>query len=84
MVDTLKHAIEMSPEEKAHPIARRHMHLTEHNIYKWLAAIFTTLEHIQGASDGATLAAVAPQGGGLGADTVRETWAVGRSALFPR
>ena len=40
------------------------MHLAEHNIYKWLADIFTTLEHIQGASDGATLAAVeAPSGG---------------------
>jgi len=76
VADTLKHAIEMSPEEKAHRIARRHMHLAEHNIYKWLAAIFATLEHIQGASDGATLTAVAPQGCGLGAGTVREIWAV--------
>jgi len=83
VADTLKHAIEMSPEEKAHRIARRHMHLAEHNIYKWLAAIFATLEHIQGASDGATLTAVAPQGCGLGAGTVRETWAVGRPRCSP-
>ena len=55
VADTLKHAIEMAPEEKAHRIARRHMHLAEHNIYKWLAAIFATLEHIQGASDSAAL-----------------------------
>jgi hypothetical protein len=40
------------------------MHLAEHNIYKWLADIFTTLEHIQGASDSATLAAVEAPGGG--------------------
>ena len=36
-------------------MARLHMHLAEHNIYKWLADIFTTLEHIQGASDSAAL-----------------------------
>jgi trehalose 6-phosphate synthase len=63
VADTLKHAIEMSPEEKAHRMARLQTHLAEHNIYKWLADIFTTLEHIQGASDGAALAAVAAPGG---------------------
>jgi trehalose 6-phosphate synthase/phosphatase len=63
VADTLKHAIEMSREEKARRMARLQTHLAEHNIYKWLADIFTTLEHIQGASDGATLAAVeAPRG----------------------
>jgi trehalose-6-phosphate synthase len=64
VADTLKHAIEMAREEKAHSMARRHMHLAEHNIYKWLADIFTTLEHIQGASDSAALAAVEASGGG--------------------
>ena len=65
VADTLKHAIEMSREEKAHRMARLQMHIAEHNIYKWLADIFTTLEHIQGASDGAALAAVEAPGGGL-------------------
>ncbi len=64
VADTLKHAIEMFREEKAHSMARLHMHLAEHNIYKWLADIFTTLEHIQGASDSAALAAVEASGGG--------------------
>ena len=32
--------------------------------YKWLADIFTTLEHIQGTSDGAALAAVEAPGDG--------------------
>jgi trehalose-6-phosphate synthase len=50
VADTLKHAIEMSCEEKAHRMARLQTHLAEHNIYKWLADIFITLEHIQGAS----------------------------------
>ena len=45
-------------------MARLHMHLAEHNIYKWLADIFTTLEHIQEASSSAALAAMeAPRGG---------------------
>lgn len=45
----------MSREEKAHRMARLQTHLAEHNIYKWLADIFTMLEHIQGESDGAAL-----------------------------
>ena len=64
VADTLKHAIEMSHEEKAHRMARLQMHIAEPNIYKWLADISTTLDHIQGASDGATLAAVEAPGGG--------------------
>jgi trehalose-6-phosphate synthase len=64
VADTLKHAIDMSREEKTHRMARLQMHIAEHNIYKWLADIFTTLEHIQGASDGAALAAVEAPGGG--------------------
>jgi trehalose-6-phosphate synthase len=63
VADTLKDAIEMPHEEKAYRMARLHMHLAEHNIYKWLADIFTTLEHIQGASDGAALATVEVPGG---------------------
>jgi trehalose-6-phosphate synthase len=63
VADTLKHAIEMSCEEKVYRMARLHMHLAEHNIYKWLADIFTTLKHIQGASDGAAMAAVEIPGG---------------------
>jgi hypothetical protein len=65
VADTLKHATEMSREEKAQRMARLHMHLAEHNIYKWLADIFTTLEHIQGASDSAALAVVEAPGGGI-------------------
>jgi alpha,alpha-trehalose-phosphate synthase [UDP-forming] len=58
VADTLKQAIEMSCEEKAHRMARLQTHLAEHNIYKWLADIFTTLERIQGASAVSTLAVV--------------------------
>ena len=64
VADTLKQAIEMSREEKAHRMARLHMHLAEHNIYKWLADIFTTLGHIQGASESAALAVMEAPGGG--------------------
>jgi trehalose-6-phosphate synthase len=55
----------MSREEKAHRMARLHRHLAEHNIYKWLADIFTTLEHIQEVSDSAALAAVEAPGDGI-------------------
>jgi alpha,alpha-trehalose-phosphate synthase [UDP-forming] len=65
VADTLKQAIEMSREEKAHRMARLHMHLAEHNIYKWLADIFTTLGHIQEVSDSAALAAVEAPGDGI-------------------
>jgi trehalose 6-phosphate synthase len=58
VADTLKHAIEMSREEKAHRMARLQTHVAEHNIYKWLAEILTTLEHIQGASAVTVLADV--------------------------
>ena len=45
----------MSREEKAHRMARLQTHIAEYNIYTWLADILTTLEHIQGESDGAAL-----------------------------
>ena len=35
--------LEMSPEEKAHRMARLQEYLVEHNIYKWLVDVFTTL-----------------------------------------
>jgi len=69
VADTLKRAIEMSREEKARRMARLQTHIAEHNIYKWLADIFTTLEHTQGASDSAALVATeAPRGGTPGLD----------------
>ena len=64
VADTLKHAIEMSREEKTHRMVRLQTHIAEHNIDKWLADIFTTLEHIQGARDGVALAAAEAPGGG--------------------
>jgi hypothetical protein len=45
-------------------MARLHRHLAEHNIYKWLADIFTMLGHLQGASERAGLAAMEAPGGG--------------------
>jgi trehalose 6-phosphate synthase len=59
MADTLKQAIEMSGAEKTHRMAQLQTHSAEHNIYKWLADIFTTLEQrIQEASHVSALAAV--------------------------
>jgi trehalose 6-phosphate synthase len=58
VADTLKQAIEMSLAEKAHRMARLQMHVAEHNVYKWLGDVFTTLEHIQGERDVSTLAVV--------------------------
>jgi trehalose-6-phosphate synthase len=64
VADTLKHAIEMSRKEKAHRMARLQMHIAKHHIYKWLADIFTTIEHIQEANDSAVLAVVEAPGCG--------------------
>lgn len=57
MADTLKQAIDMSPAEKAQRMARLQAHVAEHNIYKWLADIFTMLERIQETSHVPALAA---------------------------
>jgi trehalose 6-phosphate synthase len=43
VVEMLRQALEMSPEEKAYRMARLQEYLAEHNIYKWLVDIFTTL-----------------------------------------
>jgi trehalose 6-phosphate synthase len=43
VADTLKHAIEMSREEKAQRMARLQMHIAEHNIYKWLADMYSSI-----------------------------------------
>ena len=48
VADTLKQAIEMSAEERAQRMARLQEHVSENNIYKWLAEIFTELERIRG------------------------------------
>ena len=64
VADTLKQAIEMSREAKVHRMARLHRHLAEHNIYKWLADIFTMLGQLQGASKRAALAAIEAPGAG--------------------
>jgi trehalose-6-phosphate synthase len=48
VADTLKQAIDMSAEERAQRMARLQEHISEHNIYKWLAEIFAELHHIRG------------------------------------
>jgi trehalose 6-phosphate synthase len=47
VAETLRQALEMSPGEKAHRMARLQEYLAEHNIYKWLVDVFTTLAHIR-------------------------------------
>jgi trehalose-6-phosphate synthase len=48
LADTLKQAIEMTTEERTQRMTRLQAHVSEHNIYKWLADIFTELDHIRG------------------------------------
>jgi len=62
VAETLRQALEMSPEEKAHRMARLQEHLAEHNIYKWLVDVFTALAHIREENDGTALTAVAALG----------------------
>jgi trehalose 6-phosphate synthase/phosphatase len=59
VADTLKQAIEMSAPERTQHLARLQEHISEHNIYKWLADIFTELDRIRGDSHVASLAPVA-------------------------
>jgi len=47
VADSLKRALEMPATEKAYRMARLQAYLAEHNIYKWLADIFTDLARIQ-------------------------------------
>jgi trehalose 6-phosphate synthase len=58
VADTLKQAVEMSAEERAQRLARLQEHISEHNIYKWLADIFGELDHIRSDSHAASLAPV--------------------------
>jgi trehalose-6-phosphate synthase len=37
----------MSAEERSHRMARLQEHVSEHNIFKWLAEIFMELERIR-------------------------------------
>jgi trehalose 6-phosphate synthase len=50
VADTLKQAIEMSTPERTRHMARLQEHISEHNIYKWLAEIFAELDRIRGDS----------------------------------
>jgi trehalose-6-phosphate synthase len=47
VAETLRQALEMSPGEKAYRMARLQEYLAEHNIYKWLVDVFTTLARIR-------------------------------------
>jgi trehalose 6-phosphate synthase len=51
VAETLRQALEMSPEEKAHRMARLQEYLAEHNIYKWLVDNFTTLACMQAGNE---------------------------------
>jgi trehalose 6-phosphate synthase len=51
VAETLRQALEMSPEEKAHRMARLQEYLAEHNIYKWLVDNFTTLACMQAGKE---------------------------------
>src|SRR5262245_57624462 len=63
VADTLRQAIEMAPEERTQRMARLQSHIAEHNVYKWLADIFTTLDRIQEDAHAEAFAAVeAPAG----------------------
>jgi alpha,alpha-trehalose-phosphate synthase [UDP-forming] len=57
VADTLKQAIDMFPEERAQRMARLQAHVAEHNIYKWLADIFTELDRFPRESSVAKLGA---------------------------
>jgi len=47
----------MSPEEKAHRMARLQEYLVEHNIYNWLVDVFTTLARLREDNEGTPLSA---------------------------
>jgi trehalose 6-phosphate synthase len=59
VAETLRQALEMSPEEKAYRMARLQEYLAEHNIYKWLVDIFTTLVRLRGEDEHARTASSA-------------------------
>jgi len=64
VADTLKQAIEMSAGEREQRMARLQEHISEYNIYKWLAEIFMELDRIRGEHHVTALAPVElPRGG---------------------
>jgi trehalose 6-phosphate synthase len=60
VADTLKQAIEMSAEERTRRMVRLQEHVSEHNIFKWLAAIFMELDRIRGERQDDELASIEP------------------------
>jgi trehalose 6-phosphate synthase len=56
VADTLKQAIEMPVEERSQRMARLQEHISEYNIYKWLAEIFIELDRIRRENHGAAFA----------------------------
>jgi trehalose 6-phosphate synthase len=58
VADTLKQAIEMPAEERTRRMTRLQEHISEHNIYKWLAEIFIELGHIRAESHVTPLAPI--------------------------
>jgi alpha,alpha-trehalose-phosphate synthase [UDP-forming] len=60
VANTLQQAITMPAAEKAQRMARLQTHIAEYNIYKWLADIFTTLDHLQRERYVTALAPVEP------------------------
>jgi alpha,alpha-trehalose-phosphate synthase [UDP-forming] len=64
VADTLKQAIEMSAEERSRRMARLQEHISEYNIYKWLAEIFIELDRVRKEShDTAFAPGEAPRSG---------------------
>jgi trehalose-6-phosphate synthase len=60
VADALKQAIEMPAPERTQRMARLQEHVSEHNIYKWLAEIFDELDRIRGDSPVTALSPLAP------------------------
>jgi trehalose 6-phosphate synthase len=58
VADTMKQAIEMSAEERTERMTWLQEHIAEHNIYKWLAEIFSELDRIRGEHHDPALASL--------------------------
>ena len=56
VADTLKQAIDMPVPERMQRMTWLQEHIAEHNIYKWLADIFSELARIRGESHGTAIA----------------------------
>jgi alpha,alpha-trehalose-phosphate synthase [UDP-forming] len=64
VVDTIKQAIDMPAEERVQRLAWLQEHVAEHNIYKWLADIFSELDRIRGESHVTSVAPLELPAGG--------------------